>query len=391
MIKFCRIIADINSCINHWFMKPISNSAGRIGLFRIVYSFFYLWYLSTEPSQYLSGIPNFYVHSKVYTLRFFFPGLSESLTPTLLNLCEALLVGALIILAFGYKTRLATASVLVLGCFIESLWTSVDGQRTLVLMVFYIPFFMLITNSWAQTYSIDSQLCSRTSRKITDPNESHWKYFLPARALLIILCALFLSSAIFKVSFGGVWLSHTELINHFALNRNIKAAMFGLPLNWATPIIYQTPLVYLSIHVVTLLFEFFFFLSLFDNRLRNLMISTALVFHSVNALWFVITVTPVLIAYLAFVDWQCIKEIVPFRRTLFLQKANYRLLVFFPLLTATLTAILWYNELWVKGLMNFFGLIDQRTIWILVLPLSVFSLGKTVFSYFGYPTQAENI
>lgn len=363
----------LSSVVTNWLTAPETNSAGRLGLFRIIYSIFYLWYLSKRSADVLSGIPNFYVHAKVYLLRYIFTGFSESLTPLFFHLIEAGIVFALILLAFGYKTRIATAVVLVLGCVIEALWTSVDGQRTLVILVFYVPYFMLISNCWGDTYSIDAILRSRKGQTQINPHD--WKYFLPARAMLIIFSVLFFSSAIFKMGFGGAWLAHSDLMANLLLNRNIKAALCDLPLNSLAPYISQTPFIYLSLHVVTLIFESCFFLAIFSRNLRNLCISTALIFHSINALWLVVTVTPVLIGYCLFIDWQRLKDWLlkgsHSRQLFYVGNISPKLLTVIALSLAAFVSLLWNSDLGIRNLFNLWGVFDWRTIWYPVLPLSL--------------------
>ena len=254
-------------------------------------------------------MPSFYVEEKIYLVRFFFRDFGASLSPLFFYTLDSLLVVALVLLAFGYKTRMATISVLLIGSLLEALSASVDGKRTLLPMVFYIPFFMSIVNVWGNTYSLDSMLKKRKAGFQIEPHASNWEYFLPARALLIIFSIWFLHSAIFKVAFGGAWLSHSDMMANFFLNRNVEAAVYDLPLNWLAPYIAKVSFVYLSMHITTLVFETFFFLTLINRKLRDLILSMALIFHAVNALWLVVTVTPILIGYCAFVDWQAGKQL----------------------------------------------------------------------------------
>ena len=366
------MIRSLNASINAWFTQPEVNSAGRIGLFRIIYSFFYLWHLSTHSSDFLSGMPSFYVEQKVYLVRYIFPDFGASLSPLFFHTLESLLVAALVLLAFGYKTRTATASVLLLGCLSEGLSTAIDGKRTLVPMVFYIPFFMTISNSWGKTYSLDSMLRRRNGFQV-DPHASNWEYFLPARALLIVFSALFFGSMVFKVAFGGGWLRHSDMMSNFFLNRNIEAAIYDLPLNWLAPFISQTPLIYLAAHVTTLIFEAFFFLSVINRRVRDLFVSVALVFHAVNALWLVVTVTPILIGYCIFIDWQAIKDFFfPSGKQKFCADTiSPKLLTLLAFFLATILGLLWHSNLGLRALFNLNGLINWRTIWYPILPISL--------------------
>ena len=367
------VIKNLNKSINAWFTEPETNSAGNAGIFRIMYSLFYLWHLSTHSADYLSGMPSFFVEQEVYLVKYFFRDFGASFSPLFFHVLESLLVAALVLLAFGYKTRTITILVLLIGCLTEGLSSAIDSKRTLVPLVFYIPFFMSISNSWASTYSIDSLIRKRRSRLQVDPHNSNWEYFLPARALLIVFSALFFGSAIFKVAFGGVWLKYSDMMANFFLNRNIEAAIYNLPLNPLAPFIAQTPLIYLFTHATTLIFETFFFLTLFNRKVRDIFLSSALIFHAVNAIWLVVTVTPILIGYGIFIDWQGIKDFFfsSQRETSDYNLVSPIILTWLAFFLATLSGLLWHSGLGFRSLFNLYGLIDWRTIWYPVLPLSI--------------------
>ena len=364
------VFQKLNATVNAWFTQPEANAAGSMGIFRIFYSIFYLWHLSTHSTDFLSEMPSFFVEKEVYLVKYLFRDFGASLPPLFFHTFESLLVAALVLLAFGYKTRAATISVLLIGCFIEALATAIDGKRTLVPLVFYIPFFMSICNAWGHTYSIDSIISKRNGFQV-DTHASHWKYFLPARALLIVFSVLFFNSVIFKVAFGGAWLSNSKMMANFFLNRNIEAAVYHLPLNWLAPFIAQTPLIYLSTHLFTLFFETFFFLSVFHRKIRDFFVSMALLFHAVNALWVVVSVTPIMIGYFIFIDWQAIKDrFFPTARQNSVNTISPKLLTAIAIFLATIIGLLWHSvEL--RALFNLNGLIDWRTIWFPVLPISL--------------------
>lgn len=375
-------LRNLNANINAWFTQPEVNSAGRMGLFRIIYSLFYLWHLSIHSSVFLSGMPSFFVEQKVYLVRYLFSDFGASLSPVFFYVLESFLVAALVLLAFGYKTRTMTAFVLLIGCLNEGLATAIDGKRTLVPLVFYIPFFMLIINSWGSTYSLDSILKKRKNGFRVDPHASNWEYFLPARALLVVLSILFFVSAIYKVAFGGAWLSYSDMMSNFFLNRNIEAAIYNLPLNGLAPYIAQTPLIYLSMHATTLIFETFFFLSLINRKVRDLILSMALIFHSVNALWLVVTVTPIAIGYCIFIDWQAIKDFFfpPSKHKSYVDTISPKLLTLIALFLATIIGLLWHS-IELRTWFNLNGSIDWRTIWYPILPLSVGWFVATLFRF----------
>ena len=373
---------SINAGINTWFTQPEANAAGNMGLFRILYALFYLWHLSVHSSDFLSGMPGFYVEYQVYLVKYLFSDFGASLPPLFFYTLDSLLVAALVLLAFGYKTRMATIAVLIIGSLIEALSASVDGKRTLLPMVFYIPFFMSIINAWGQTYALDATIRKRKSGFQVDPHDASWQYALPARALLVVFSFLFFVSAVYKVAFGGAWLSHADMMAYFFLNRNVEAAVYNLPLNWLAPYIAQTPLIYLSIHITTLLFEGLFFLSMISRKVRDFFVSLALIFHAVNALWVVVTVTPLLIGYGPFINWQAIKDFfVPQRELPVAEGRSPRLLIFLALFSATVLGLLWHSDLGIRTWLNLNGLINWRTIWYPILPISIWWFVVTIVRF----------
>lgn len=391
--KNSQLLQRINHRIDAWFTQPEVNAAGSAGLFRIVYALFYLWHLSVHSSVFLSGMPSFFVEYQVYAVRYLFPGFGAAFSPSLFYFLDSLLVAALVLLAFGYKTRWATAAVLLIGSFLEALSASVDGKRTLLPLVFYIPFFMLVVNAWAHTYSLDALLSRRSGKTPVSPRNSSWQYFLPARAILVALSIWFLHSAIFKVAFGGAWLSHADMMANFFLNRNVEAAVYDLPQNGLAPFIAQNPLIYLSIHATTLLFESLFFLSVINRKIRELFLAMALLFHAVNAIWLVVTVTPIFIVYCIFINWQSVKDFLQARLFSTTKKRSSKqtspssqLIKGLALFLATLIGLLWFYDLktdavGIRALLNLYGLLNWRTFWIPVLPVSVIWLFATVLSF----------
>ncbi|MDJ0679234.1 MAG: hypothetical protein QNJ18_05155 [Xenococcaceae cyanobacterium MO_167.B52] len=364
-------------------MMPDQNAAGNLGLFRIIFSFFYIWHLSTQFFENLSGLPSIHWSHNLYLLRYFFKDLGEPLPIAFFNILESCLIVALVLLLFGYKTRIATFLVLVLGGLVEALHTATDIQRATVILTFYIPLFMLITNRWGDTYSADSFLEYCKSGTYISPSESYWIYSLPARSVLIVLSVLFFSSAVFKISLGGQWLVYPELISNLVLHRTIKSAVLGLPLNPLAPFISQTPVLHHSLRITTLLFEGFFFLSLFSRTLRDFFVSLALIFHSFNAIWLAVTFTSVLIGYGLFIDWEALKEnIWPQQKHYWQNNIDPNILIFGILFLSILIGILWSQDIIIQRLFNLDGLINVSTIWYPVFPFSLCWFAVNVIKMF---------
>ncbi|MFE4104664.1 hypothetical protein [Almyronema epifaneia] len=363
----------VSSSIDRWFTQPEPNAAGRMGLFRIFYGLFYLWHLSNQYAVSLSNLPSEH---------FIHPVLLIALLPSAPSVwfCQVLecgLVAALVLLVLGLRIRLMTALVLVLGGILEAYYIATDGEHSTILIAFYIPFFMGLNNDWGHTYALDTLIKQRSLKPSVAPSESHWRYFLSARSVLVILSLLFLSSALFKFTFGGVWLTYPDLMANLVLQKNIAAALQELPLNPIAPWIAQTPWVYHSLRFSTLLCEGLFFLSLLGRQLRLFFVSLALLFHAVNALFLTVTFTPVLIVYALFIDWQAAVNRLQLK---FKGQPAFSTswLVGSAIAIAIGLGLLWSLYPQSRTVFNFNGLLNWRSIWYPVVPFALIGLGLSI-------------
>jgi hypothetical protein len=360
-----RLVKALNASVNDWFTASEADAAGRLGLFRVLFSGFYLWHLSTHFAARLSGLPT--VHGDQIVL---IKGLPESLSPVYLELLESVLVMALVMLMFGYYTRLATAVVLATGCVLEALYTEADSEHATVFLAFYIPLFMLLNGRWGHTYSMDALCARRSGDPIVRPGDPSWLYFWPARAALVILSVLYFSGVAFKVLAGGTWLERPDLIANIWLESNIKASVSGLPLNPSAPFVATHPIVYNAIRYQVILFEATFILSLFNRRLRDFYLSLGLIFHSINALWLTVTFTPVLIVYALFVDWQALRKWLWPRRIFYFENIPLWVLICLTVGVAVAAGALWNATPALRTALNLGGVLNWRTIWYPILPLA---------------------
>lgn len=244
------LLTSISSTIENWLKVPEKNAAGRLGIYRILYSSFYLWYLSDLPASDLAGLPgSLYVNRILLTT--YFP---KPLTPVIFQGLEVILVTFLFLLLLGFRVRLATLSVLVIGCLIETFKFGLNAERAAVFLVFHIPLAMLFFRSWGDTYSVDSLLRRKPESLTTSPNDSSWVYGLSIRYVLFILAFLWFSSGISKMV-SGYWLGSSDMMAFHVLQKNIKAAAYDLPLNPFAVLIAQTPLVHHFLRLFTIFFE----------------------------------------------------------------------------------------------------------------------------------------
>lgn len=377
-MKIPAMLRRLNAAVDGWLASPARNAAGRAGLFRIVFSVFYLWHLSAHHAMHLAGLPGPY---KRVLFVSWLPG--PALSPLFLQLLEGSLVAAIVVLMIGYRVRLATAAVLVLGCIYEGLFFRLSLEHATVLLVAYIPLFMLVGGGWGATYSLDAVVARRARQPVVDPRDGSGRFMVPARAVLVVMSALFLSSAVFKVGFGATWLNSPGLFANIMLDKNVKAAIRGLPMNPLAPMMAQTPEIADVLAYVVVLFEGTFFLVLFSRQLFAVYVPLALCFHAMNALWLVVTFTPILVAYGLFVDWQRMRERLPFGRVAALDTVDARSLVAGTLTLAVATAAFWNWGPGLRAAFNMGGVLDWRTIWYPILVLAVVRLVVVATSLVG--------
>ncbi len=287
--------------VEAFFAEPEPNAAGRMGWFRIVFALLYLWHLSLFDASLLAGIPAEGREEMLVLAPF-----PDAWSVEAFRWLERAMVAALVLLLVGWRARWMCGVLLVLGILREAWPSSVAIENSNVFITLHIPFFMMVAGRWDDTHSLTAWLRRRRGEPTVSPTEDAWPWFLGARVLLVVLAALFTSSPIFKGFLDGTWLERPDLLANLMLIRNVKAATLGLPVNPFAPWIASHPWFYQPMQIGVLLFEGLFFVALFGRTWRNAFLATALVFHSFNALFLVVSFTPVLAVYAAFVDWEAL-------------------------------------------------------------------------------------
>jgi hypothetical protein len=229
---------------------------------------------------------------------------------------------------------------------------------------------MFLSNRWGDTYSLDSLLKKRSGHIPINPSDSSPPYSVPIRSLLVILCLLWFFTGMWK-AIGGAWFGYPQLMSNHILIRSIESSLFNLPLNPVLFWVANHPLVAYGLQVFIVIFEVLFILALIHPRLRYLFLSLALIFHAMNALYFVITFTNIIIIYLLFFDWQELRE------RLFPSPIN--LFTGIPVLwlkgitlgLAVLLSILWNANNGIRNLINFREWLNWHGIFYFVLPLAI--------------------
>jgi hypothetical protein len=262
----------------------------------------------------------------------------------------------------------------------------VDIEHGDIFIAYVIPLAVLAAGArWGDTYSLDAALRQRRGLPPVDPQCGDGIYALPARAVLVIMALQFVSGALTKTLDDGTWLRYPGIMGYLAAKKNVECAMLGLPLNPLGPFMARTPWFYHPLQYIVLLFEATFFLALFNIRLRVFYLSLALFFHAVNALWFIVTFTSILIAYAMFVDWEKLCGTTLRRRVRVptLSRTAPAVLIIGSLVIAIGFGLAWnFGGLTLRRAISLNGLIDWRTTWWPILPLAVISIFWSVAGIF---------
>lgn len=347
-----------------WLTRPAQNAAGRMGLYRIVYSLFYLWFLSHMRFSELSLVPpGLWEPTILFSKLAPLPGMAY---PTM----EILLVIALGLLLVGYKTRLATLITLLMGFSLAIFRTGLLTQeRTILVPTFYVPLFMLLSH-WGDTYSIDAVLRKKRGLATVNPKDSSWRYIWPARGLLIILSLLFLSATITKC-IQVDWLTNPQFVGNFVLHKGVESHLKnGFPIHPLSTLLGRTPALAIPTQYIVLLFEGAFILVLFSRIAQAIILRLAPIFHSINTLLLGIPFISVLGIYAAFPDWQHLYERF-YPQTLRLkglEKQASTMLHIGPIGFALIIGALWNTTPIPRQLFGLFDLFNYQTLWFALVP-----------------------
>ena len=256
-----KIFYFLNKSIDQWLTYPETKVAGRLGIFRILYAIFYIWFLSSQFAIKLAYLPKDLYFHRIFLIDFF----PKPLSVEMFGILESTLVTLLILLLIGLRVQIVTAFILVLGCILEAFYYSNDSEHATIFLVFYIPLFMFLNEGWADTYSLDYLIKKRKGKEIVDASNSSSKYSISIKCILVVLSLLWFSSGISKI-LGGTWLSEPSLMINHVLKQNVEAAIYELPLNPLAPWMAETPIVHNTLRFFTVFFESTFIFALFNRN-----------------------------------------------------------------------------------------------------------------------------
>lgn len=244
-----QLLKRLEKNYTQWLSSPAPNAAGRIGLFRILYSLFSLWLCSYLHYGEMNLIP------AIQWKPIFLLSWLDSPPYQLIPIFESLLVSSLILLLVGYQTRLATLFILILGSGLTAIRISLFMNDALFMVqYFYIPLFMLFSH-WGDTYSIDGILAQRRGKVTPQPQNSSWGYFWPVRGLLVVYSLLMFSSGFFKI-IKKDWVFDYNFVGHLMITKTLNSYLNnGFPVNPISIFIANHPFLAIPMQYFALIFE----------------------------------------------------------------------------------------------------------------------------------------
>ncbi len=374
------ILRSINAGINGWLTAPEVNAAGRMSLFRIIYGLSYLWFV--RPLAYYAVWTQLPADqwSPIATFRLLNAGRPS---PLLFQVMPVVLIASLVLLIFGFRTRLATLLVLVAGTFLTGAFYSFTGKvdHADTFLVAYIPAIMLFSR-WNSNYSLDALLKQRQGKHV-DPSDSSWVYIWPMRAVLLLLALMFFGAGFFKLR-AGQWLTDLELFPKLLISQTAIAVVRMQIANPLSLLIANIPLIHIPLQFGGIFFELLFPLTLMSHRIRNLFVSIGPLFHAFNWFFLGINAYPLIIVYLTFVDWQAVySRWWPQQTGSYLRRLSTPSLIGLALAAAVLVPILWAETNLLRPPGAFGGLLTPYTIWYFVTPIALYGFFRSVFQLLG--------
>jgi hypothetical protein len=346
------------SVATHWLVRDKIHAAGRVGLYRVFFSLFYLWRLSNFHLTELDDVTLRYKQPLLFT---WVPD------PPSFGLLECALIVALALQLFGIFTRVATLAVLVLGVWFDICRMTLTGiGLAMFLIVFWVPVVMVFSD-WGATYSVDNLLRRRTSQAV-DPDDPSGHRFWPIRTVLICLSALYFTAGVSKIK--GYWLEDPDFIRNFLLSKGVGSHLQnGAPLNPLVPWIAAQPFLTRSMQYGALIFETIFPLTVVSRAARSFFFRFIPMFHAMNTFLFGILVVEILGVYGAFVDWHALIRRALGRR---LDSIVHRMVPHASLIAwllcavAVLCGISWNTAVTPRSLFSLGGWLQSYRVWILV-------------------------
>jgi hypothetical protein len=363
----------------------MTNSAGRVGLFRIVFAIGYLWHVSLFDMSAIAGAPE-----STRALLPFVQLLPSGVSVGALHGLEMLLVAALILLLVGLWVPVSTALVLCAGLAREGYLSQFDIENGNLMPVLLIPLIAFANARWGATYSLDAWRARERGGTPIDGRDDAWPFAVLARSSIVLLAVLFPMAAVLKVTGNGTWLQNTQLLLHLSAERSVEASVMGLPSNPLVPWLFANASWGLPMQLGVVLFEFSFVFMLLGGTVRRVLLVLAMLFHALSALWLLVSFNGVLAAYATLVDWESgwgrLRDLGPMpalrQRAASLGVAGWSILACG---FAVLVAGSWHAG--TSAVFNVWGVVNWQLPWLVVAPLAIAALVRRLWR--GEPSVTE--
>lgn len=289
-----RLIKRFDQSLENLLLEYETNAAGRLGLFRIIWVLFAFSIYYTRDFAALGVIhPAFWQPLGLMTM---FP----SLPPYQLTIFfDALFIGSLILILFGYRTQIATVTYVLAAIYIFGIshgFGKIDHSH---LFVLYLPATMLFCN-WGQTYSVDALLRKKQGQALPDVHDGSWRYSWSLKLILVLIAVLFVSGGYAKIV-NGKWLTEADVLYNFILSSQLPDGP-----NFVSRIVLAIPILVLLVQIGVVIFESLWFFALSDKTWRVLFLSLSVLFHFGIYILMDIAFVVNIIVYAIFLDWQVI-------------------------------------------------------------------------------------
>lgn len=366
-------IRTSQSAFDKWLQSAEPNAAGRLSLYRIVYSIFYLAVLSQQNHDILVQVP-----STLWEPVTGISVLQQQPSIQMIIGAETALVFSLICLLFGLYTRWSTLTVLVFGTWLAAMRYSFGKfDHTDTFLVVFIPLIFLFAD-WGRHYSLDN--LRRNTICLKEPLAAgSWSYAWPIKVILLLLSILFFTSALTKIQGGWLTSDHIQFLMPKQVIRHWGHISGTNPLH---QIILDVPYLTLVLQGIALSFELFFPLALISRRWRTFFVSLAVLFHTHNLLVGWINFLEMLIVYAIFVDWQAVLASILPRTSIFSPLYSTVSTISAQIISLSLalvTASMWNMPVSTRAV---FSRLNDAT-WIIAVAITIIALFKLFSSLFS--------
>lgn len=284
------------SPFNRWIFNFYSVTPEGLGLFRIMFSVFLLFFLipgnGTDHFEFLSTIPNDFFNPPPGPLRLL-AGYPQLIIYRLLRLMVILSATAMML---GFFTKKASIFTGIFVLLLQGAIYSV-GKVNHEILIALVPFFMAYSN-WGAVYSADEFGGQIQSRKIET-----WP---------VTLLAVFLSFMMFTAGFPkivGGWLDlSTQATQGHLMNQYFENGRQALLSTYALKL--DSTYIWEFLDWATIFFEIGFLFALWKPQLFKIFIGVAVLFHFSTMMILNIAFLPNFAVYALFINWTAIHNLL---------------------------------------------------------------------------------